>query len=201
MQHKYSCKKCGVNICKKTHQKTKLCRSCWLASKPKTCSECQAKLHILNTTGKCRKCYLNKYHKKRNERRRKRTEVYTHCFDCNKKLNTRYVKFCGRKCYDRYKQLKRRVKKANTVCVPVSRYEIYKRDKFKCYICKVKVVLRTNNQDWKQATLDHVVPLNMGGHHAPYNLRCCCRRCNSQKGKRLLSEHLLIRELEQIADQ
>lgn len=36
-------------------------------------------------------------------------------------------------------------------------------------------------------TVDHVVPLARGGGHVPDNLAAVCGRCNSSKGKKLLS--------------
>ena len=196
MRPNYRCKKCKTEIAFATWNNSKLCRDCWINNNTKRCRKCRVEIHKLNTTGKCRKCYLRTYQKKRNAKREKKTESHTHCFECNKRLKRRFVKFCSRQCLYRYKKIKRRAMKANVVCKPVCRWKVYKRDNFKCYICGMSVVVGARNTNYRQATMDHVVPLNLGGHHAEYNLRCCCRRCNAKKNQRPLTEHLLIIGLE-----
>lgn len=64
---------------------------------------------------------------------------------------------------------------------PVCRAMIIQRDGTDCYLCGQCL------HD-KEITLDHVVPLFRGGLHVGENLRVCCKRCNSRKGTKLLSE-------------
>jgi hypothetical protein len=192
MRVKYRCKKCKDAISRKTWSKSRLCRECWLRNRNKKCMTCKASLHKSSTSRRCRICYLKRYCKIRNKSLPKKTATYKNCFECNQKLKKKYVKFCSRRCLYRYKKVKRRAIKANVICHPVCRWDVYKRDSFRCYICRVRVVIGAKNTNWKQATLDHVLPLHLGGPHTEYNLKCCCRRCNSKKSKRLLSEHLLI---------
>jgi len=199
MRSKYKCKKCKDEISRKTWLSSRLCRGCWVTNKTKKCRTCKTPIHKTNGSGKCRSCYIRKYGKARNRSIERKTKSYDNCFECNKKLELRYRKYCSRRCSYRYKKTRRRAMEAKVICFPVHRWEIYQRDNFRCYICGVKVVSGGRNNNWKQATLDHVVPLHRGGHHAEYNLRCCCRRCNSKKNKRLLTEHLLITGLEEQA--
>lgn len=42
-------------------------------------------------------------------------------------------------------------------------------------------------------TLDHVIPISKGGSDDQDNLVCCCKRCNSSKNDKLLSEWLILR--------
>ena len=196
MRAKYRCKKCKDEISRKTWKTSRLCRACWVANKPKRCIDCSIAIHKTTTQRRCRACYQKRYGRLRNERVEKKTKSYTNCFECNKRLKRKFIKYCSRRCLYRYKKLKRRAAKANAVFLPVCRWTIYDRDNFRCYICQVKVATGGRNNNWRQATIDHVVPRNRGGQHAEYNLRCCCRRCNSKKNKRLLSEHLLIIGLE-----
>ncbi|MGP1906797.1 HNH endonuclease [Metabacillus sp. JX24] len=37
-------------------------------------------------------------------------------------------------------------------------------------------------------TIDHIVPRSQGGLSLFSNCVCCCKRCNSEKGNRFLSE-------------
>jgi 5-methylcytosine-specific restriction endonuclease McrA len=63
----------------------------------------------------------------------------------------------------------------------VSLDEIIERDGDLCYLCGKE----TSVDD---RTLDHVVPLILGGGHVPSNVRLAHRVCNSRKGSKLLSE-------------
>lgn len=45
-----------------------------------------------------------------------------------------------------------------------------------CYICGEVM------QAGDLVTIDHVIPKNIGGKDEVWNLRCCCFRCNKDKG-------------------
>jgi hypothetical protein len=62
--------------------------------------------------------------------------------------------------------------------VTLSRFNIYRRDDYKCLYCGSKDTL----------TLDHVVPRSRGGKNSWTNLVTCCMKCNVSKGDRLLEE-------------
>jgi 5-methylcytosine-specific restriction endonuclease McrA len=62
--------------------------------------------------------------------------------------------------------------------VTLSRFNIYRRDDYKCLYCGSKDSL----------TLDHVIPRSKGGPNSWTNLATCCMRCNTSKGDRLLEE-------------
>ena len=38
-------------------------------------------------------------------------------------------------------------------------------------------------------TIDHVIPKKFGGKDEEWNLRCCCFRCNKDKGCRSIREY------------
>lgn len=42
----------------------------------------------------------------------------------------------------------------------------------------------------KNFSIDHIIPLSRGGQHKPNNLAAACKKCNSSKGTKLLSEWL-----------
>lgn len=61
------------------------------------------------------------------------------------------------------------------------RFDILKRDWFKCQYC---------GRTWKDVTLevDHIISKALGGTDDVNNLITCCRECNLGKGKRSLNE-------------
>jgi 5-methylcytosine-specific restriction endonuclease McrA len=56
----------------------------------------------------------------------------------------------------------------------------YKRQKGKCHWCRVSV--------WLDYDVDHIVPLDRGGAHAPENIVISCVPCNRKKSNKLPSE-------------
>jgi hypothetical protein len=66
-----------------------------------------------------------------------------------------------------------RLKKAPRA--PIDREAIFERDGWLCGICGERVARR-------QATLDHIVPISLGGAHEPSNVRLAHSLCNSRRG-------------------
>lgn len=61
----------------------------------------------------------------------------------------------------------------------LSRRSILARDNYTCQYCGHKA---------KDLTVDHLIPKRMGGPTTWENLVCCCRKCNTQKGDKMLSQ-------------
>ena len=61
------------------------------------------------------------------------------------------------------------------------RDDIYRRDGFTCQFCQVKF-------DRKDLTIDHLVPLALGGLDEVTNYVTCCSSCNSRKSNLSLEE-------------
>lgn len=60
--------------------------------------------------------------------------------------------------------------------------EIYERDRWTCGICKRPVDHRTEYPDPLSPSIDHVVPLSLGGDHTRENVQCAHLVCNLSKG-------------------
>jgi len=61
----------------------------------------------------------------------------------------------------------------------LSRRSIFARDNHTCQYC---------GHTSKELTVDHIVPKRLGGATSWDNLVCCCRRCNTKKGDKSLSQ-------------
>jgi 5-methylcytosine-specific restriction endonuclease McrA len=75
----------------------------------------------------------------------------------------------------------RRVMKKYTGQLPCCSKYIFVRDTGKCQYCGVSLTRAAS-------TLDHVVPKSKGGGYSWQNLVTACKKCNQQKGNRLLHE-------------
>jgi 5-methylcytosine-specific restriction endonuclease McrA len=77
--------------------------------------------------------------------------------------------------------------------IALNRTFIFERDEFQCYLCGQPTPkdLRGFGYVPNGPSIDHVVPQHLGTND-PDNLRCCCRRCNLEKGSATLWEKLKI---------
>lgn len=74
--------------------------------------------------------------------------------------------------------------------IPLSR--IYQRDRGVCQLCGKRISRRFAPPDPRSATLDHIVPLSLGGRHASENVQLAHFGCNARKGNRPAGEQLRI---------
>ncbi|WP_170222754.1 HNH endonuclease [Rarobacter faecitabidus] len=72
------------------------------------------------------------------------------------------------------------------VIEPVARDDVFSRDGHRCQICGERVNEPTPF-DPQSATVDHIIPLSMGGEHSMRNVQTACLRCNSAKQDRISS--------------
>lgn len=72
--------------------------------------------------------------------------------------------------------------------------EIFRRDNWRCKICGRKLSKNRKVPHPLAPTLDHIVPLSIGGTHERKNVQLSCFRCNSKKSNGTISggEQLLL---------
>lgn len=68
----------------------------------------------------------------------------------------------------------------------IDRFEVFERDGWQCGLCGEPVDKYRRFPDPFAATLDHVIPLCLGGEHTYENVQCSHSYCNSLKGGMLL---------------
>lgn len=129
------------------------------------------------------------------------------CIDCGAKRE-HYSQRCG-PCRERRKagakanykpvrnkdkrkaeKARRRARGRTTIAAPVSLQDVLKVYGLKCHICGKRVNPSTTNQA-DSATMDHVVPMALGGWHDLCNLRPAHHLCNSRKGAEFTGQLML----------
>lgn len=75
----------------------------------------------------------------------------------------------------RYQRTRRARKSGAKVVEPVDLLRVYERDQGVCHICKRHV-------DRIDASIDHLVPLSVGGDHSYANVSLAHLRCNQRRG-------------------
>lgn len=128
--------------------------------------------------------------------------VATTCAECGEEFRA-YVKrygvdvdrYCSTPCRDRRKQrVKRergltansnhrsRARKHGVEYENVEAHRVFDRDAWRCQLCRRKVNPALRSPHPLSATLDHVLPIALGGGHTYANTQLAHRGCNLAKG-------------------
>lgn len=70
--------------------------------------------------------------------------------------------------------------------------EIFERDRWTCHLCRKKIDPTADRRSPAGATIDHLVPLSLGGDDEPANVAAAHWRCNRGKGVQAMSEQLRL---------
>lgn len=74
-----------------------------------------------------------------------------------------------------------RIRLENAIVEEVSPREIFKRDGWRCQICGERVNPKLKYPHPFSASLDHIIPLSLGGTHERKNLQLAHLKCNQKK--------------------
>lgn len=80
---------------------------------------------------------------------------------------------------------RRRAKKVSGEFEKIDRAVVFERDGYECKLCFTPLDMEAKFPHPLSPTLDHIVPLNKGGHHLYVNLQAAHFRCNTAKGDRV----------------
>lgn len=72
----------------------------------------------------------------------------------------------------------------------IDKLEVFERDGWVCGICGDPVDSRRTYPDRMSASMDHVIPLALGGQHVWDNVQCTHLHCNIEKGKQVLATEM-----------
>lgn len=86
----------------------------------------------------------------------------------------------------------KRARKRNCVSEKFDSIEIFKRDDWKCYLCGDKIDPKFKWPHPKSPSLDHIIPLSLGGNHLRTNTMATHLKCNLSKHTRSQQEQLLL---------
>lgn len=122
------------------------------------------------------------------------------CLECheptkpaeNHKSISVIIKFCSSTCRNRYKCRRRRAARIEAGHQDYSRIDILNRDGWTCGICNKRIDRRRKFPDPKSASIDHIVPLSVGGADVPANVQAAHWECNIAKGNRAVNDQLRL---------
>ena len=102
-----------------------------------------------------------------------------------------FSKTCSKACADLIHTRLRRVRllEGNEQFDAV---EIYERDNWICQICHKPTKRGVNGRNPLQPSLDHIIPLSLGGSHTRNNVRCTHLVCNTARKNKGAAQLLLV---------
>ena len=106
---------------------------------------------------------------------------------------------CSEECTGAYhknrsreKCARRRALKRTALVEKISPALVFERDGWKCHICKQRIRRTYEYPHPKSATLDHIIPLSLGGTHEYANVAAAHFICNSRKSNRGYGDQLAL---------
>lgn len=106
------------------------------------------------------------------------------CETCGEDWKTRNPegRFCSMECYG--ESLRGDGPASRPHISMTVRQHVYDRDGWQCQLCGGDVAMTWQPTDPERPSLDHIVPVSVGGDDAPENLQLAHLSCNVQKGAR-----------------
>lgn len=83
---------------------------------------------------------------------------------------------------------RRRAAKFSREHEKIDRDVVFERDGYLCKLCGLPLDMDAKFPHPLSPTLDHIIPINKGGHHLYTNLQAAHFRCNTAKGDRILTD-------------
>jgi hypothetical protein len=121
--------------------------------------------------------------------KRVRAPAATECERCGQAFSGRRLnaRFCRKPCQMAAANMRRRAREAGAATdEPIANIALlYERDEGVCGLCDEPVDRAVEWPDPASLSLDHVVPLALGGRHATENLQIAHLVCNLRKGHRV----------------
>lgn len=87
---------------------------------------------------------------------------------------------------------RRRAVKRQAFVEDVDPRVVYERDKWRCHICKTRIRHSRKRWDPDGPSVDHLLPLALGGEHSYANVAAAHLRCNVQKHTAATGEQLAL---------
>lgn len=113
----------------------------------------------------------------------RRTWVMGSCVRCSEPFVASYATHhCSRKCQLADKADRHKAAKRAGFVERVFRAKLYERDNWHCQLCHKPVLMEKPVPHPLAPTLDHIVPLAVGGDHSYANTQLAHFICNSRKG-------------------
>ena len=119
--------------------------------------------------------------------RRSAARPWIPCDDCGSLFQARRSdqRFCSAPCRQREAAHRRRAQYGGGKVGRPRRFRVLERDEFCCALCGCPLDMEAPFPEPMSATVDHIVPVSLGGAHTEDNMQAAHFFCNTAKGARI----------------
>lgn len=116
------------------------------------------------------------------------------CDECGTEFIGKHpsARWCSKQCANRHWGRVRSRRRTALSATAYTDLEIFERDKWRCHLCGKKVSKSADRKAPTGATIDHLLPIALGGRDEPANVACAHNQCNREKRTRAMNEQLAI---------
>jgi hypothetical protein len=178
------CETCGA-------EKSKEC-TCKAAAPVKTCLECGLPFESRYWKAMCSQvCIKHRLLRKLKYRRQKKRQAKEiECVECGQCFLSAYsrARFCSKSCGKRASKRHRKYAKRTTRDPSegvITITMLVKRDGNKCQLCGKRMNMKGDPQHGKAPSIDHIIPISLGGEHTLRNVQLAHRKCNGVKSNKM----------------
>lgn len=116
------------------------------------------------------------------------------CDGCGEEFETvrPEARWCSKRCANRHWGNVRARQRGAASKARYTDLEIFERDRWICHLCNKKVRRDVPRTDPEGATIDHLIPISLGGLDEPANVACSHWKCNRDKRARAMNEQLRL---------
>jgi len=116
------------------------------------------------------------------------------CDGCGTEFQTTRpeARWCSKTCANRHWGNVRARQRGRLSEARYTDREIFERDRWICHLCKKKVRRDVPRLHPEGATIDHLVPISLGGLDEPANVACSHWKCNRDKRAKAMNEQLRL---------
>jgi hypothetical protein len=100
--------------------------------------------------------------------------------------------WCSTRCSVRPARERRRARKRDAYVEDVYRAQVFARDRYRCQICNGRLAMKQVVPHPKAPTMDHIIPLAVGGTHEMKNVQAAHFWCNANKSANAANDQLLL---------
>ena len=116
------------------------------------------------------------------------------CASCGETFNASRAnhRWCSARCRNRHTGLIRSRSRSKPSAATYTDREIFERDGWRCHLCRKPVRQDVSRLHDEGATIDHIIPISLGGEDEPANVATAHWKCNRDKGARAVGEQLAL---------
>lgn len=173
------CKRCGYI---KVHGSNGFCKSCYNWNLRQTNEDYKIACNVASS--KNQKYRWENDEEYRQARLKKNKKWVEENRESKRAINRKYNRSRKGRLRDKKKRTIRRAREKCSIVEDIHPIEIFERDDYICGLCGERIDSTKKYPDLMSASIDHIIPVSLGGNHTYDNLQAAHFLCNTKKSNK-----------------